>query len=129
MRWLRPALAAASVALIFFIFTLGNSTSLTANKVTEEYSVEQFPRQMFQRKNYNNQYASAAIQALVKAQKISKDENHEILSELEELELAAQKLNKAMGLYDTDYDLKSKLESIEGERSELMDELLAEIKI
>ena len=129
LRWLRPALAAASVALIFFIFTLGNSTSLTANKVTEEYSVEQFPRQMFQRKNYNNQYASAAIQALVKAQKISKDENHEILSELEELELAAQKLNKAMGLYDTDYDLKSKLESIEGERSELMDELLAEIKI
>ena len=129
LRWLRPALAAASVALVFFIFTLVNNTALTANKITEEYSVEQFPRQTFQRKNYNNGYASAAIEALVKAQKISKDDNSKILSELKELEIASQRINKAMGLYDTDNDLKQKLNSIEEERSDLMDELLAEIKI
>ena len=129
LTWFKPLLAAASVALVFFLFTFGNNATLNAGNVVEEYSVQQYPRTMFHRTNYNNGYASNAITALVNAQKISKDDNEEVLTELRELEEAAQKLSAAMGTYDTNQDLKSKLDAIEKERNELMNELLTEIKI
>ncbi len=129
LTWLRPLLAAASIAILvtgFFFF--GNGT-LNAGKVVEEYTIEQYPNTRFQRKNYNNKHADDAIKALVNAQKISKDDNKNILSELDELKKASDKLSGALGKYDTNIVLREKLDAIEKERMNLMNELLEEIKI
>lgn len=125
--FLRPLLAAASVALFGFFFFFNNGNLIAHDEVAVSYSVEDYPIIKFQRDDHNNNAADIALMQMITLQHNGKapDEDQDLLDELKELKIASDKLKQVLGKYDTDRNLIDKLNHIELERKELMDKIFA----
>ncbi len=128
--FLRPLIAAASIALFGFIFFFNNGNVIAHDEVMISYAIEDYPIIKFQRDDHNNFAADEALKQMIEGQYNSKPayEDQEILDELKELKIASDKLKKVIGKFDTDRGLIDKLNNIELERKELMDKVFSSTK-
>jgi len=127
IAFLRPLLAAASVALLGFFFFFNSGNLIAHDEVVVTYSIEDYPIIKFQRDDHNNNAANIALMQMINLQYngVAPREDQDLLTELKELKIASDKLKRVIGKYDTDRGLIDKLNNIELERKELMDKIFA----
>lgn len=127
IAFLRPLIAAASMALLGGFIFFNNGDLVAHDEVQVSYSIEDYPIVKFQRDDYNNFAADEALKQMVSMQHDQPRtlEDKELLAELKELKIASDKLKSVLGKFDTDRGLIEKLNTIELERKELMDKVFS----
>jgi hypothetical protein len=126
--WLRPLLAAASVAILLGVFWLNNQPPFEGEVVNVSH--EELPvlkEELVNLTQFSHGQRESAFRTIVRSQKKSSDAAKQILAELEEISNDKRGLRSRLSKYDINSELLDKYKALEREEMELQEAYLANI--
>lgn len=126
--WLKPLLAAASIAVLVGLFFMNNRTSFDGEVVNVTHKeLPVLKAEFINLAPLSNSQRDSAFRTIVRAQKKNSDAAKVILAELEEIEHHKKRLKSRVGNYDNNPHYQDKLKALVTEEMELQEAYLANI--
>jgi len=126
--WLRPLLAAASVAVLVGLFWINSQPSFGEPTIVVSHSEVPVMKENFVNlRQLNNAQRDSAFRTIIRAQKKESDKAKTILAELEHVNDSKRRLRSRLSKFDVNTDLNDKLMRLEKVSMELQEAYFANI--